>query len=354
MTPLGDLARDAIIRRIFASDVEPPQEIFTFIGGITIMPNNICNANCVFCAYQYNEEPKDTMTLELFRRALDSAMDLGHVGTLVLTPVAGEPLADRHLFEKIAYAKQRGVQSVYFTTNGILLRKGDNYKRCIDSDITAIYISSPGLNQEAYQRVYRSQRYDAMLEGLLKLLAYKEERGSTVALHLFLRLDRPLEAALADPDMALIQPYVDRGTIVLGDVRHAFDNWSGHITEADLTGTMSLVSAKEKPVPCDRMVHDLAILPDGKVRVCSCRYYKTNHDELVIGDITEAPLKQIHFGDRHRRLLKDVAAGKWPRVCDSCSLYQPLTLTDEQFRRGGRAVHALEPPPPQAPEAATT
>lgn len=327
----SDTERDAIIRQAFASDSYIENELKAFIGGITMMPNNICNANCVFCAYQYNEEPKETMSLDLFKRALDSTMELGHVGTLVLTPVAGEPLADPTLFEKIAYAKSRGVERILFTTNGILLRTKDNYKHCVDTEPDTIYISVPGLNRSAYERVYRSTRYDVMLDGLLKLLRYKEERNGKVNLYLMLRLDRAVEEVMADADMALIKPFLDHGTIGLLDIRNEYDNWSGHIKQQDLTGNMTLIAPKEKPVPCDRMVHDLSVLPDGQVRVCSCRYYRTNHDELVIGDINKQKMTEIHFGERHKRLLKDVASGNWPRVCDNCSLYQPVTFSEAQI-----------------------
>jgi hypothetical protein len=42
-------------------------------------------------------------------------------------------------------------------------------------------------------------------------------------------------------------------------------------------------------------------------------------------------MKEIYFGERHRQLLKDVAADKWPRVCDNCSLYQPVKLSAEEI-----------------------
>ena len=326
MIRISDRLRHSIIRRAFGRDEFIDRQLAAFIGGVTMMPNNICNADCVFCAYRFNEEPKETMSLDLFKRALDETFTLGHVGTVVLTPVAGEPLADPTLFNKIAYAKSKGVERLIFTTNGILLTKNDNWRRCVDAGLYQLNISSPGLDDQAYRRLYRTKRYPVILEGLLKLLAYKEQQKSPMDLNLLLRIDRPLDDVMADDGMKAIQPYIDRGVVKLHDIRDNFDNWSRHITESDLTGTMTLNPEKAKPVPCDRMVNDLAVLPDGKVRVCSCRYFRTNHDELVIGDLTKAPMKDIHFGPRHRQLLKDVAAGKWPRVCDTCSLYEPTQL----------------------------
>jgi Radical SAM superfamily len=281
LASIGGKLRNAAINRLFRSPAAVDRYVKAFIGGITVMPNNICNANCTFCAYQFNEEPKDTMSIDLFKRTLDSTFRMGHLGTLVLTPVAGEPLADRTLFEKIAYAKSKGVERIMFTTNGILLSKHDNYRKIVDAGMDTVYISSPGLSEAAYQRLYKTSRFKTLLDGLVKLLEYKEQSRASVNLFLFLRLDRPLEEAMRDEGMKDIQPYLERGTIQLGDIRNNFDNWSGHITQDALTGNMTLNAPKEKPIPCDRMIHDLAVLPDGKVRVCSCRYYRTNHDELV-------------------------------------------------------------------------
>ena len=323
---LVEKLRTTAINRLFRSSEAVDRHVKAFIGGLTVMPNNICNANCTFCAYQFNEEPKETMSLALFKRTIDSTKRMGHLGTLVLTPVAGEPLADLDLMSKISYAKSQGVEKILLTTNGILLTKNDFYKQLVDAGVDTIHISSPGLDDAAYKRLYRSPHYRKIIDGILKLCAYKEERRASILLYLFLRLDRPLAEAMQDEGMREIAPYLDRGTIALGDIRNNFDNWSGHIKPVMLTGNMTLNAAKPKPVPCDRMIHDLAVLPDGKVRVCSCRYFRTNHDELVIGDVSRSEMSDILFNATHKKLLSDVADGKWPRVCQECSLYEPANL----------------------------
>ena len=133
------------------------------------MPNNICNANCTFCAYQFNEESKETMSLDLFKRTLDSTFRVGHLGTLVLTPVAGEPLADKTIFDKIAYAKSKGVEKIILTSNGILLSRNDAYKKLLDAEIHTIHISSPGLDDAAYRRLYKTPHFHRILDGIVKL-----------------------------------------------------------------------------------------------------------------------------------------------------------------------------------------
>lgn len=298
--------------------------------GLTMMPNNICNADCVFCAYRFNEEPKTTMAFDLFKRGLDSRLAAGHLRELVLTPVAGEPLAHPELFEMIAYARSVGVGRIVLTTNGILLDRGAAYERLVDAGPDVVHISTPGLNAAAYKRQYRPKdpgAYGKMLNGLLKLLAYRESKpGSPLKIKLHMRLDRPHAEAMADPDLKLVMPYLDSGILVFDDVISDYDNWGGHITPEMLGGTATVKPAKEKPVPCERMVRDLAILPDGQVRVCSCRYFKTNHDELVIGSVATETIAEMVGGERHRKLLAEVARGNWPAACRSCSLYEPVRV----------------------------
>src|ERR1700704_696229 len=66
------------------------------IRHVSIETTNICNANCVFCAYQYQTRPTGIMSVELFRKIIDEYSELGG-GELGLTPTVGDPLIDKHL-----------------------------------------------------------------------------------------------------------------------------------------------------------------------------------------------------------------------------------------------------------------
>ena len=73
--------------------------------GLTIETINICNANCTFCAYQYQTRDTGTMSLELYKKIiLQYAADIGG-GDLNLTPTVGEPLADKFIIERIKFAR---------------------------------------------------------------------------------------------------------------------------------------------------------------------------------------------------------------------------------------------------------
>jgi radical SAM protein with 4Fe4S-binding SPASM domain len=111
------------------------------------------------------------------------------------------------------------------------------------------------------------------------------------------------------------------------------DNWSGAVDAEALPSNLSFkpIEHTTDDPPCSRILDDLAVLPDGKVRVCSCRYAITTFDELVIGDLNEQPMSRILYGDKHKELIKRVASGDWPDVCRTCTLYKPIAYTPERW-----------------------
>lgn len=64
---------------------------------LTIEPNNICNLRCIMCPYKRMKRKKETMPMNLFKKAIDEAKELG-VKDVHLTQY-NEPFTDKQLFE---------------------------------------------------------------------------------------------------------------------------------------------------------------------------------------------------------------------------------------------------------------
>lgn len=288
---------------------------------------NICTANCVFCGYQNNIDAKKMMSFETFKHGLDQFLALGGDYIDFTTP-SGDPLVDMDLRRKIEYARDRGVKKISLATNGILLGYRDQYKALIDFNVDWVVLSTPGFNRDSYERIYRTDRYDDVLHGIARLAAYKQERGATSDLSLSMRLDRPLETVLNEPDyLRVIKPWVDAGMLRIeyGDCSATVHNWAGQIVQDALPeGMILLTELPQKRIgyTCSNIQHSGAILPNGDVRVCNCRYYQTERDELVVGNINEQPLQDILYSDRLKRLVDETTRGNWPRTCQDCSFYQ--------------------------------
>jgi radical SAM protein with 4Fe4S-binding SPASM domain len=339
-----DGSRTQAINQLLSSDYILEHYLKNFTGGLTVMTNNICNARCVFCAYPSNIDPKTTMSLELFKHTLDSAFEIGHVGTLPLTPVAGDPLADPTLCEKIAYARAKGVEIITFNTNGILFRHKELYRRVLDAAPNHIGVSTPGFHPERYKALFGVDRCKEVVDSLRLLGDYKRTLGATckTTVDVSTGFDRITHDDMALPGWRTLRAYFDDGTFTLTGwpsvkamldaapaVTMTLDNWSGSFDESAIPDNLTVRTPTHtaSDIPCWRLLDDAAVMPDGKVRVCSCRYMNTTDDELVIGDLTEQPFSEILYSDKHKRLIKDVAGGKWPEVCLKCSLYKPAAFS---------------------------
>src|ERR1700733_13202761 len=119
---------------------------------------NLCNADCVFCTYQYQERAIETMSFDVFKRAVDQYTALG--GTyLCFAPVVGEALIDRELEEKVAYARQSPqYERLELWTNAILLTR-KRFEALVEAGINEFYISMSGFSAAEYKQLYRNNNY---------------------------------------------------------------------------------------------------------------------------------------------------------------------------------------------------
>src|SRR5919106_1238872 len=86
---------------------------------VQIESTNICNAKCVFCPRDEMHRTQGVMSMELFRKIVDECAALGI--THVRMHNYGEAFLDRHLTEKVRYAKEKGIKEVGMISNGSLI-----------------------------------------------------------------------------------------------------------------------------------------------------------------------------------------------------------------------------------------
>src|SRR5262245_43640074 len=86
---------------------------------VQIESTNICNAKCVFCPRDEMHRRQGIMTFDLFKKIVDECAELGI--THVRVHNYGEPFLDRHLTEKVRYAKEEGIKEVGMISKGSLV-----------------------------------------------------------------------------------------------------------------------------------------------------------------------------------------------------------------------------------------
>ncbi len=323
-------------------------------GGMILGVTSVCNAKCVFCAYPRVVQNKalqaGVMPFDLFKKAVDEWAGLGG-RSIDLTHTVGDPLIDPGLLDKIEYARhQAGISFVSLTTNGILLDRDRTYEGLVDLGVTAVAISTQGTDREVYRQVYGVDQYREVISGVHHLLEYNRSRGEPVAITIrFRNAQRPSEIIRSEDFQQRIKPYLS------GQVRCNFtvdyDNWGGIITEHDMAGVMRLRKLPAKVnLPCVALFGFL-IRHDGSVRLCGCRFKRTDMDDLVVGNIRRQSLLEISTSDRAWKVISGFFSGVRPESCVGCTVYRPVNKA--WYRERAARVKAAPAVPGPTPEAET-
>lgn len=322
--------------RQFYYSTFPDRELISGIeqspGELSIEPINICNANCIFCGYQYQERARQRMSEEIFIRAIGDYADMNG-GNLYWTVVVGDPLLDTDCVERIRYSRSFScIKRIETITNGINLHR-IGVEKLLTSGLNVITFSTTGFDAAMYQRIYRNGKYEQMKENLLTLLRTNRALGRPVRIAIELRIDGPVENIL---NSSGFQEVIELADSV--DSNYYFDNWCGKVKARDLTGNMKLrrngFLAIKKRIPCGQLWVGAGVLVDGTVTACSCRDLNGDSD-LVLGKIDQTPLRELYHSESLRKLRDNWFAGEgMPKICSDCTFYYPYTyLMLAEFRK---------------------
>jgi len=295
---------------------------------------NVCNADCVFCAYQYQDKfrsGKGVMSDEIFEKALRDYTALAPDPAerqINFTPLVGDPLVDPKIIQRVARCKAIGADVTFFT-NGILLNRID-IKALLATQMDRIFISTAPFDRERHERLYRTHgKYDDLLAGVKKLLDARNQANAPTRVNIMFRSDIPLREIVELPDFKQgILPKLREHEVenlyaqVLG-----FDSWGGQIQPSDLPPGMGMAQAPRlKRRPC-LWTFNLMVMYDGLVRACSCRFTgseKVGTDGLLVGDLRQRTLGEIWKDEPIRALHRSFEQGMLREVCKSCTMYRSV------------------------------
>lgn len=291
---------------------------------VSIETTNICNANCVFCAYQYQERTTGVMTTALFNKIVDEYAEIGG-GDVSLTPTVGDPLVDPDLLERIQYARSKPeITSLGLYSNMISLKRF-GAEQLVASGLTGLVVSMSGFDEAMYRRVYRSKMYPKVLENIKAFARANNKAGRPVDFAIDMRVDRPLLEVFASDDYKEVADLVGAESI---GVKFAYDNWAGKVSQDELLGTMRLRKPphfrRPRISPCTEMYSGPMIYWDGKVGACGCR--DVNASELIVGDANKSHIADIWFGEQIRQLREEFLTPKVRDICKQCTHYNNLSL----------------------------
>ncbi len=285
-----------------------------------IETTNICNANCIFCAYQYQKRPKIVLRNEIFEKALNEYCDIGG-GELQLEVTVGDPLMDPNFLNRVILARHKPeITGIVTITNGIAAHKL-GIQNIINSGISFITISTAPWDKKSYEEIYRNHYYNQMKQNVKDLLEANHSAGCPVGIKIAFRSNLSFKETLCLPDYQAIKHLPHQV-----DVNSHFDDWGGVITKEQLLPNMFI--RPKTPIekePCIWLYNGPIIYADGKVGLCGCRDYNTN-SELIVGNIMEQNLLDIWQSEKTMALRNRFFNGDYPDICKSCKVYVNLDM----------------------------
>ncbi len=281
---------------------------------------NLCNANCVFCPFQYQERSTEFMPDEVFDKAVRDFCETGG-GSVDLTPIVGDALIDPKFIKRVKFLRALPqIDRIIVTTNAILLHK-HGVTEFLNSGISFVNISTAGFDKEMYKRVYRVSSYEIMLKNVVNLLEENSKRPTPIPITIALRPDISLAEVEKHPDFQKICKYKP-----LFDFTWSFTSAGGRITSDNLPKTMKLRTVGKKKEPCVNTYNGPMVLRDGTVLACSCVAAMDSEKDLSIGNIHDERLSEIWIGQKLKNIRKSFGTDQLNSTCSKCDMYRDLEL----------------------------
>lgn len=266
-----------------------------------------CNASCIMCPRDKHEHGREhgIMDQAKYEKSIDEVVGLG-AKKIVLTGF-GEPMLDKRLEDKVAYATGKGL-STYFITNGSALTPKRS-RRLMEAGLAEMRVSFYGMRPETYNAVMQGLDFDRTMKGLLEFLKIRDESGSRTRVQIsYLELEQNKSDTAAFREFW--EPKVN--AIEIWKPHNFGDGRDYRFREGDL----------ERKTSCGRPENGpFQIQWNGEVIPCCYDY----NNQIILGNAFEQPVLEILNNEKYRLLRyahRMKKFGMFP-YCDQCDQLLP-------------------------------
>lgn len=301
--------------------------------GLHVEGTNICNAECVFCAYPQMQRKKQTMSMEDFRRVVQQYIEMGG-RTISLTPIVGDPFVDKHIFERLDWLMGlEGITGISFYTNAILMDADKCERLMAYVGKLHVHVSWGGFDAETWNTIMGVRKFEPARDAVLAFLEIKQRTGCEIPFTLALRCP---ESACHGPLWETLREHQRAGRVEIAGMPD-YDSWAGMIAPEAL----EQVGLRPRTMPykrgaCELLFTKPVVLASGEVNACACRDVEA---ELIVGDLNQTPLSEIWAGSAIDDLIERHERGDYPDVCQRCTYF----VSVYNSRRSRTFDHAGQP-----------
>jgi MoaA/NifB/PqqE/SkfB family radical SAM enzyme len=266
-----------------------------------------CNATCIMCPRDKHANAREhgIMDQVAYEKSIDEVVALG-AQKVVLTGF-GEPMLDKRLEQKIAYAKSKGL-ATYIISNGSVLNS-NRARTILEAGLDEIRISFYGMRTETYNAVMKGLEFEKTMSGLMAFLQLRDQMKAKTRVQIsYLELEENKIDTQAF--RAFWEPKVN-----------AIEIWKPH-NFGDGRDYRKRLNEDKVKTSCGRPENGpLQIQWNGEVIPCCYDY----NNRIILGNAFETPVLDILNGPKYR-LLRYAHRTKQFHLfpyCDQCDQLLP-------------------------------
>lgn len=279
-----------------------------------------CNYRCGFCAHRLRMKDRGEMDRAFFERIVGEMVDAGveELGVFYI----GESFMCKWLPTAIDYAKKRGIEYLFLTTNGSLTTP-ERVEACMDAGLDSLKFSMNNADEEQFREIaaVKPGLWRDSIRNLQAAKAVRDAGGYKCGLYASsIQYDGDQQERMTKLVDEQIRPFVDEHYWLplysMGSLTTQREEELGY---RPIAGNQGRVGALRDPLPCWSAFTEGHITHDGKLSACCF----DAGDKWVMADLNEVPFMQgwnseLFVNLREAHLRKDVTG----TICESCVAYQ--------------------------------
>jgi len=273
---------------------------------LSIETIDYCNYACPYCPRVLDRGDGTRIDDAVFERLVDEfAEGTGGLGAIGFD--SGEPLLDKTLERKIAYANAKGICDIIVTTNAVFLTP-DRGRRLIEAGVTKLHVSIDANTQETYTRTRGGVLADVE-NNVREFMRIRTEMGSLLPIVRCSFVKSELNAHEMEGFAEKWAPLVD------------YVEFQDCIDHSRLD---TLYDYEVEPFWCHYPFQSVTINAKGDIRPC-CSFY---NQHLVYGRVSDGDTIGGVFGGKQQAELRRQFREKrdFDIVCRNCRVAPPASL----------------------------
>jgi hypothetical protein len=302
--PIDDAELDDELSRAYFEFTEQfPYELY-------IELTNHCNLECVMCARPKMTRPLGIMSEELFKKIIDEIAEKQPFAYIHYYGI-GESLLDKKVFDKLAYAREKGLNNSVLFTNGQILLEKDNYKRLADAGLSTIGVDLDGVRAQTYEKIRVGGSFEKAKQGIVRLHEYLDTKPDIstrvdISFHIY-----------KDVNEMDVEPFIEwceaggyEYTVV---TMHTWAGLRDDIPESGVDGVPAM-HRNARRNPCPYLWSGMSVAWDGRVGLC---FQDADLNETM-GDINAQSIESV-WTSSFREKRRQHVQGAFNGLCESCS-----------------------------------